>query len=136
MRPNHLTLTTPYFTPGLAALGAQLPPAFRALPYAGRVVNKPVLRQAFAGLLPDCVTTRNFEVHLEAITQHYCVQNAGLLRDLLAPDAHLVRLGVVDPMRLKAVLEDRPSLLACGDTILHNVMVELWLRSWYQQRRQ
>lgn len=128
-RRHGLHCAKPWGGRELRRLAARLPNAYRVIPYAGRTIDKPVLRLAAAHRLPACVWRHYGRDWLGSPDERWCLRNPAALADvLLASDARLTALGVVEPPRLAAVLDDPRALRRNAENLLCTAMVELFLR--------
>ncbi|WP_170211524.1 asparagine synthase C-terminal domain-containing protein [Thermosporothrix hazakensis] len=119
----------PYSYEPIQEFAAQLPYAYRFFPFQGQKITKPVLRLAFAHLLPPEVLRRVRCLWLNVPGQTLCLNEHLLLAKLLgSDDAWVVRLGFVNQERLRQVLTDPSRLRANSQTLIATAMVELFLR--------
>ncbi|MEV0600492.1 asparagine synthase-related protein [Streptomyces sp. NPDC050315] len=128
-RPHGLHCAKPWGGRQPRRLGARLPNAYRVIPYAGRTIDKPVLRLAAARRVPDCVWRHYGRDWLGSPDENWCLRHPdALARVLDGHDARLTAMGVVDPGRLAAVLADPRALRLNAESLLCTAMVELFLR--------
>ncbi|MET9414924.1 asparagine synthase-related protein [Streptomyces klenkii] len=129
-RPRGIQLCNPLGSKGLRSLAARLPHAYRLLPHQGRLITKPVLRLMLSGRFPDTVWRRHGRLWLGSPHKDYVLRHPHVFAGLLGgPDAHLVRLGVVDPRRLAHVLAEPARLRLNAESLIGTAMTELFLRS-------
>ncbi|GAA4931036.1 hypothetical protein GCM10023237_61420 [Streptomyces coeruleoprunus] len=129
LRPRGIHLAKPLGGRRLRRLAARLPDAYRIIPYAGRTIDKPVLRLAAADRLPPEVWRHYGRTWLGSPDERWCLDHPDVLARILgAPDARLTALGVVDPRRLRDVLADPRALRRNAENLLCSAMVELFLR--------
>lgn len=129
-RPYGIHCAKPWGGRELRRLAARLPNAYRVIPYAGRTIDKPVLRLAAARRkLPSVVWRHYGRDWLGSPDETWCLRHPDAVGDVLGgPDALLPALGVVDPRRLAAVLDDPRALRRNAENLLCTAMVELFLR--------
>lgn len=129
-RSRGVFLCSPMGSKDLRRLSRRLPSAYRAIPFQGRVIDKPVLRLMLARRLPELVWRRGGRSWLNSPPQRYVLHHSQRLRELIgSPGSHLVRTGIVDPARLAEVLGQSLSVRHNAETIICSAMVELFLRS-------
>ncbi|MER7400010.1 asparagine synthase-related protein, partial [Streptomyces sp. NPDC000151] len=128
-RPYGLHCAKPWGGRRPRRLAARLPNAYRVIPYAGRTIDKPVLRLAAARRIPACVWRHYGRDWLGSPDENWCLRHPDALAGVLdGPDARLPAMGVVDPGRLAAVLADPRALRRNAESLLCTAMVELFLR--------
>ncbi|WP_160502393.1 asparagine synthase-related protein [Streptomyces sp. BA2] len=129
-RPYGIHCAKPWGGRELRRLAARLPNAYRVIPYAGRTIDKPVLRLAAARRgVPSLVWRHYGRDWLGAPDETWCLRHPDAVADVLGgPDARLPALGVVDPRRLAAVITDPRALRRNAENLLCTAMVELFLR--------
>lgn len=134
-RPYGLHCAKPWGGRQPRRLGARLPNAYRVIPYAGRTIDKPVLRLAAAAhRVPSCVWRHYGRDWLGSPDETWCLRHPEVLADVLGgPGTRLTALGVVDPERLAAVLADPRALRHNAESLLCTAMVELFLRDLAQR---
>jgi asparagine synthase (glutamine-hydrolysing) len=129
-RSRGILLCSPMGSKSLRQLSRRFPRAYRAIPFQGRIIDKPVLRMMLARRLPDLVWRRGGRSWLNSPPQRYALRNTQLLRDLIgSPGSHLVRTGIVDPARLAKALDHPASVRYNAEALIGSAMVELFLRS-------
>lgn len=129
LRPAGLVSIAPYLDKELRSFTKSIPDMYRCYPFAGQLIDKPVLRLAFMDQLPSKVIRHNYQQFYAGILQRYCLNNREFLRTIFNSESLLVKYGVIDLARMSRVLEDQRILRSCSGTIIVNFMVELWLRS-------
>ncbi|MFH8410926.1 asparagine synthase-related protein [Streptomyces sp. NPDC018019] len=129
-RPYGIHCAKPWGGRELRRLAARLPNAYRVIPYAGRTIDKPVLRLAAARRgIPSLVWRHYGRDWLGSPDETWCLHHPGSIADTLGgPDTRLTALGIVDPDRLAAVLADPRALRRNAENLLCTAMVELFLR--------
>ncbi|MBZ4019305.1 asparagine synthase-related protein [Streptomyces purpurogeneiscleroticus] len=129
-RPHGIHCAKPWGGRGLRRLAARLPHAYRVIPYAGRTIDKPVLRLAAARRnIPSRVWRHYGRDWLGSPDETWCLRHPEAVADVLGgPGTRLAALGVVDPHRLAAVLADPRALRRNAENLLCTAMVELFLR--------
>jgi hypothetical protein len=137
-QPRGIRVIHPYHHPVVQQLAASLPTAYRLLPFRGMRVTKPVLRLAFASVLPAALIRHRRGAWSSVPSQEYCLTHLPTLLQLIgSPTSHLVQRGLVYPEQLTHLFSATPSshdtsqelriraytkyLIACG-------MTELFLR--------
>jgi asparagine synthetase B (glutamine-hydrolysing) len=129
-RSRGVLLCSPMGSKDLRRLSMRLPKAYRAIPFQGRVIDKPVLRMMLARRLPDLVWRRSGRSWLNSPPQRYVLRNSQRLRELVGdPGSHLVRTGIVDPARLANALGQPLSIRHNAEALICSAMVELFLRN-------
>jgi asparagine synthase (glutamine-hydrolysing) len=128
-RSRGILLCSPIGSTDLRRLSRRLPGAYRAVPYQGRIIDKPVLRMMLAHRLPELVWRRGGRSWLNSPPQRYALRNAQRLCELIgSPGSHLVRTGIVDPTLLANVLGHPLSIRHNAEALIGSAMVELFLR--------
>ncbi|WP_181138715.1 asparagine synthase C-terminal domain-containing protein [Streptomyces sp. Ru73] len=128
-RPHGIHLAKPWGGHRLRRLAARLPNAYRVLPFAGRTIDKPVLRLAAADRLPPAVWRHYGRTWLDSPEENWCLHHPDAFARILgAPDTRLVAMGIVDPQRLGDVLANPAAIRRNADSLLCSSMVELFLR--------
>ena len=93
-------------------------------------VTKPTLRLAWAGILPPSVLRYRRSVWVSVPHQEYCIHHATDLVQLIrSTSAHVVQLGLVDPIRVQEVLSRVRDIRAWYDVLIATAMTELFLAS-------
>jgi asparagine synthase (glutamine-hydrolysing) len=129
-RSRGVLLCSPMGSNDLRRLSMRLPNAYRAIPFQGRVIDKPVLRMMLARRLPELVWRRGGRSWLNSPPQRYALRNSQRLRELIGdPGSHLVRTGIVDPAGLAKVLGQPLSVRHNAEALISSAMVELFLRN-------
>ncbi|GGX93141.1 asparagine synthase-related protein [Streptomyces hiroshimensis] len=129
-RPRGIQLCNPLGGKDLRRLSARMPDAYRLLPHQGRLITKPVLRLMLSSRFPAAVWRRHGRLWPGSPHKDYVLGHRHVLAALIgAPEAHLVRLGIVDPLRLADVLAEPARLRLNADALLSTAMTELFLRS-------
>ncbi|MFE5870275.1 asparagine synthase-related protein [Streptomyces roseifaciens] len=129
-RPRGIQLYNPLGSMGLRRLSARMPDAYRLLPHQGRLITKPVLRLMLSSRFPAAVWRRHGRLWPGSPHKDYVLGHRHVLAALIGgPEAHLVRTGIVDPLRLADVLAEPARLRLNADTLLSTAMTELFLRS-------
>ena len=114
----------------LYRLAEGMPNAYRWFPYGGRVIDKPVLRLMLSTRLPALVWRRYGGLWPHAPLQTFCLTHTDLFAELIgSPESLLVRMNIVDPDRLAAVLEKPPTIRRNTNSLVWSAMTELFLRS-------
>ncbi|MEV0603839.1 asparagine synthase C-terminal domain-containing protein [Streptomyces sp. NPDC050315] len=128
-RPRGIHLGKPWGGRGLRCLAARLPDAYRVIPFAGRTIDKPVLRLAAAHRLPPDVWRHYGRTWLDSPEENWALRHPDVYARILGgPDTRLVALGIVDPRRLTEVLASPVALRRNAESLLSSAMVELFLR--------
>jgi asparagine synthase (glutamine-hydrolysing) len=129
-RPRGIYCSCPMGSKDLRRLAMRLPDAYRLITYRGRMITKPVLRLAGSTRLP-ATTWRHYGIPwLASPDETWCLRHAEIISDLLGgPDSRLIEMGIVDPVRLAAVLADPTALRRNAETLVCSAMTELFLRS-------
>jgi len=129
-RPRGVLLCSPMGSNDLRRLSMRLPGAYRAIPFQGRLIDKPVLRMMLARRLPELVWRRGGRSWLNSPPERYALRNSHRLRELIGdPGSHLVRTGIVDPARLAQVVGQPLSVRHNAEALISSAMVELFLRN-------
>ncbi|MBR7673807.1 asparagine synthase-related protein [Streptomyces daliensis] len=128
-RPRGIQLCNPLGSKDLKRFAARMPNAYRLLPYQGRLITKPVLRLLLSTRLPERIWRRYGRLWLDSPHKDYVLHHSRTLAGLIGrPDAHLVRMGIVDPQRLAGVLAEPASLRRNAEQLMCAAMTELFLR--------
>ncbi|MCX4669072.1 asparagine synthase-related protein [Streptomyces sp. NBC_01381] len=128
-RPRGIQLCSPLGDKGIRRLAARMPDAYRLLPYQGRLITKPVLRLLLSTRLPERIWRRYGRLWLDSPHKNYALNHGQVLADLIGrPDAHLIRMGIVDPRQLARVLAEPASLRRNAEQLICAAMTELFLR--------
>jgi asparagine synthase (glutamine-hydrolysing) len=129
-RPRGVLLCSPMGSKDLRRLSMRLPRAYRAIPFQGRLIDKPVLRMMLARRLPELIWRRGGRSWLNSPPQRYALRNSQRLRELIGnPGSHLVRTGIVDPALLAKALGQPLSVRQNAEALISSAMVELFLRN-------
>lgn len=127
--PRGIQQCSPMADRELYRLAEGMPNAYRRFPYGGRVIDKPVLRLMLSTRLPALVWRRYGGLWPHSPLQTFCLTHRELFADLIgSPDSMLVRMNVVDPHRLTAVLEHPPTTRRNTNSLIWPAMTELFLR--------
>jgi hypothetical protein len=128
--PRGIQRCSPMADRDLYGLTEGMPNAYRWFPYGGRVIDKPVLRLMLSTRLPALVWRRYGGLWPHAPLQTFCLTHTELLTELIgSPESLLVRMDIVDPDRLAAVLERPPAIRRNTNCLVWSAMTELFLRS-------
>jgi asparagine synthetase B (glutamine-hydrolysing) len=128
-QPHGLHMIHPYHHKTVQHIARRVPAAYRLIPYRGMKVVNPVLRLAFAGLLPPLILRQKRGGWLSVPSQEYCVKHMPELLDLLADErTRLGTLGIVDAKALHAVLHSHQLTRAYAKELIATAMTELFLR--------
>lgn len=119
----------PYCSSKIRKFSKTIPYGYIDLPFAGQYIDKPILRSAFLGLLPERIVSRNYPLMGDGPAQQYCTINKEMLLTMFSPDSYLVQKGIIDHDKLLKLSNDRERWLSCSNTLLVNAMTELWLRT-------
>jgi len=129
-RPRGVLLCSPMGSKDLRRLSMRLPKAYRAIPFQGRLIDKPVLRMMLARRLPERLWRRGGRSWLNSPPQRYALRNSQRLQALIGnPGSHLVRAGIVDPARLAKALGQPLSVRQNAEALISSAMVELFLQN-------
>jgi hypothetical protein len=132
-KPFAIRVCHPYHHHAIQTLSASLPAALRLLPYKGMKIVKPVLRLACVDWLPPSVVRHRWGSWLDAPGQSFCINFAAWLQELLgSAESEVVRLGIVDPIRLRHVLNSHERTRENYATLLATAMTELFLRQAFR----
>ena len=127
-QPRGIRVVHPYLSPVMHHFSQSIPPVYRLLPMQGMKVTKPVLRLAWAGILPPAVLRYRRGGWVSVPHQEYCINCATDLAKLLGnQSAHVVQLGIVDPVRVQEVLSRPRDIRAWYDVLIATAMTELFL---------
>jgi hypothetical protein len=127
--PRGIQRCSPMADRELYRLAEGMPNAYRWFPYGGRVIDKPVLRLMLSTRLPAQVWRRYGGLWPHAPLQTFCLTHTELLAELIgSPESLLVRMNIVDPDRLAAVLERPPAIRRNTNCLVWSAMTELFLR--------
>ena len=128
-RPKGIVCLAPYYDRNIwFGLRPIIPSAYKLLPYGGRVIDKPILRQAFLNKLPSEVVSNKFQANLGAAKEWFVINNRDFVSNVLSKDSNLAKLGVIEPKHLQDVLASKSRICKCAGTLTNNVLIELWLR--------
>jgi asparagine synthase (glutamine-hydrolysing) len=128
-QPHGLRIIHPYHHQAVQYVGRRIPTAYRLIPYRGMRVVKPVLRLAFAGLLPPLILQQKRGGWLSVPSQEYCVKHIPELLELLGDEQTRVRkLGILDPQALRVVLGSHQLTRIYAKELIATAMTELFLR--------
>lgn len=128
-QPRGLHMIHPYHHHAVQQVASRVPTAYRLIPYRGMRVVKPVLRLAWADLLPPLILRQKRGGWLSVPSQEYCVNHRQELLDLLA-DARtkLGLLGILDAESLRSVLSSHQLTRTYAKELIATAMTELFLR--------
>jgi asparagine synthase (glutamine-hydrolysing) len=130
-QPHGLHMVHPYLHSAVQQVGRRIPAAYRLIPYRGMRVVKPVLRLAFADLLPPLILRQKRGGWLSVPGQDYCLTHVSELLDLLGDEqAQLRRLGILDPKPLREVLSSHQLTRHYAKELIATAMTELFLRQF------
>jgi len=108
-KPRGIRVIHPYHHPAVQQLAASLPTAYRLVPFQGIRVTKPVLRLAFASVLPAAIIRHRRGAWLSVPGQEYCLKHIPSILHLIGnPRSHLVRRGLVYPEELSWLFSEAP----------------------------
>ncbi len=128
-QPYGLHMIHTYHHRAVQQVAMSIPAAYRLIPYRGMRVVKPVLRLAFAGLLPPPILRQKRGGWLSVPSQEYCLMHMASLLDLLGDERTLVkRLGILDREALRKVLRSKPLTRKYAKELIATAMTELFLR--------
>jgi hypothetical protein len=128
--PRGIQQCSPMADRELYRLAEGMPNAYRWFPYGGRIIDKPVLRLLLSTRLPPMVWRRYGGLWPHSPSQTFCLTHRELLAELIgSPESLLVRMNIVDPHRLAAVLEHAPTTRRNTNSLIWSAMTELFLRS-------
>lgn len=128
--PRGIERCSPMANRELYRLAEGMPNAYRWIPYGGRFIDKPVLRLMLSTRLPALVWRRYGGLWPHSPQQTFCLTHPEVLAELIgAPESLLVRMNIVDPRRLAAVLEHPPTIRRNTNSLVWSAMTELFLRS-------
>src|SRR5258708_2080046 len=129
-QPKGIRVVHPFFSPVIQHFSQSIPTAYRLLPMQGMKVTKPILRLAWAGILPPAVLRFRRRTWVSVPHQEYCIHCASDLAQLLgSKSAHVVQLGIVDPIKVHEVLSRVRDIRAWYDVLIATAMTELFLAS-------
>jgi hypothetical protein len=115
-------------------IAKSIPAAYRLIPYRGMRVVKPVLRLAFANLLPPLILRQKRGGWLNVPSQEYCVEHISELLALLADERTLLRtLGILDAQALCEVLRSHQLTRTYAKELIATAMTELFLQDFYDK---
>lgn len=127
--PRGIQRCSPMADRELYRLAEGMPNAYRWFPYGGRVIDKPVLRLMLSTRLPAQVWRRYGGLWPHAPLQTFCLTHTETLAELIgSPESRLVRMNIVDPDRLAAVLDEPPAIRRNTNCLVWSAMTELFLR--------
>ena len=130
-RPHGLMMYHPYHHAAVQRLAFSIPTPYRLIPYRGTKVTKPVLRLAYADDLPPQVVRQRGGVWTSVPHQEYCLNQTSYLERLLGtPEAQVVQRGIIDPVQLTQVLQNRQQVRMFTSILIATAMTELFLRQW------
>ena len=128
-QPHGLHMVHPYHHKAVQHVAAHIPAAYRLIPYRGMRVVKPILRLAFADLLPPLILRQKRGGWLSVPSQEYCVTHIPDLLDLLASEhTQVSKLGILDPKALREVLHSYRLTRTYAKELIATAMTELFLR--------
>lgn len=128
-QPHGLRLIHPYCQSAVQHVAKSIPAAYRLIPYRGMRVVKPVLRLAFADLLPPQILRQKKGGWLNIPSQEYCVTHIPDLLDLLGNERTQVgQLGILDQMALRKTLSSHQLTRKYAKELIATAMIELFLR--------
>jgi asparagine synthase (glutamine-hydrolysing) len=129
-QPNGIRVVHPYFSWAIQRLSQHIPTAYRLLPVQGMKVTKPVLRLAWAGILPSSVLRYRRSKWVSVPHQEYCIHHVGYLAQLIgSSSSQVVQRGLVNPRSVQEVLSRVKEIRAWYDVLIATAMTELFLRS-------
>lgn len=129
-RPRDIMLGNPLGSRELRRLALRLPGAYKLIPFQGRLIDKPVLRLVASRRLPALIWRHYGRSWLSAPDEAWCLRHPEVFADLIGtPDCELVKLGLVNPSRLAAVIADPAALRRNTEALVSSAMTELFLRS-------
>lgn len=138
LQPLGIRLYNPYHQRSVQSISLALPDAYKLIPNlfpelapGERIIDKPVLRLAFANV-PTQVMWRGWSVWTQAACQRFCLSQIETLRTLLGKDSHLAVLGIVNPSGLENVFCSRASVRENYKTLITSAAVELYLKNALQ----
>ena len=128
-QPHGLQMIHAYHHRAVQQVARSIPAAYRLIPYRGMRVVKPVLRLAFAGLLPALILRQKRGGWLSVPSQEYCLEQRDSLLSLLGDESTQVgMLGILDPQALRKVLSSRQLTRKYAKELIATAMTELFLR--------
>jgi asparagine synthetase B (glutamine-hydrolysing) len=128
-QPRGLHMIHPYHHRAIQYVASRIPAAYRLIPYRGMRVVKPVLRLAWADLLPPLILRQKRGGWLSVPSQEYCVNHRQELLGLLA-DARtqLSGLGILDAQAVRSVLSSHLLTRTYAKELIATAMTELFLQ--------
>jgi hypothetical protein len=128
-QPHGLHMVHVYHHRVVQQVAKSIPAAYRLIPYRGMRVVKPVLRLAFAGLLPPPILRQKRGGWLSVPSQEYCLKQRAELSSLLGDEStQVAMLGILGQKALREVLNSHQLTRKYAKELIATAMTELFLR--------
>lgn len=134
--PKDILMTSPYKSMSIKNIGKKLPNHYRVLPYSGFIINKPVLRLAFLDVLPREIIRRNYANSFSGLIDQFLLKYSGLLKKVINENSFVSQMGIIDVGKFDEVITNKKFLQRNSQTIMNTCMIELWLKSYFEERKE
>ena len=128
-QPHGLRVVHPFHHQVVQQVAGSIPVAYRLIPYRGMRVVKPVLRLAFADMLPPLILRQKRGGWLSVPSQEYCLKQRRELLSLLGDErTQLAMCGILVPKAIREVLSSQILTRKYAKELIATAMTELFLR--------